>query len=204
MAFDCHKRYIYAVAEDEQGRVKREGKIPHAPGALAAFLVECTPGSPVAVETVGNWYPIVDEIERAGCTPRLVHAAKTKLMLGMVNKTDKLDARGLNKLQRTGTLLTMWIPLGELRDKRELTRTRMLLVRQRTQLKQRLHATLAKYGLGITEVQDMFGVQGRALPRQKLGQLSPETRRIWLPMRGRCPGFRPVGARFTTERCGTM
>jgi hypothetical protein len=31
-------------------------------------------GSPVALETVGNWYWIVDEIERAGCIPKLVHA----------------------------------------------------------------------------------------------------------------------------------
>jgi len=40
----------------------------------------------------------VEEIELAGCVPRPVHAAKAKLMLGMTNKTDKLDARGLNKL----------------------------------------------------------------------------------------------------------
>jgi len=34
-----------------------------------------------------------------------------------------------------------------LRDKRELTRTRMVLVAQRTQLKNRIHSTLDKYGL---------------------------------------------------------
>jgi len=64
-----------------------------------------------------------------------------------VNKTDKLDARGLNKLQRAGTLPEVWIPPGELRDVRELPRTRMVLVRERTKLKQRIHATLAKYGI---------------------------------------------------------
>jgi len=70
----------------------------------------------VAVETVYNWYRIVDEIEGAGCIPRLVYAGKAKFMLGMVNKTDKLDARGLNKLQRVGALSEVWIPPGELRD----------------------------------------------------------------------------------------
>ena len=59
----------------------------HERGALAAFLKEgCHPGSPVAVETVGNWYWIVEEIEQAGCVPRLVHAAKAKLMLGMTKQ----------------------------------------------------------------------------------------------------------------------
>jgi hypothetical protein len=30
----------------------------------------------VALETVGNWYWIVDAIEAAGCQPKLVHARK--------------------------------------------------------------------------------------------------------------------------------
>src|SRR5207245_1927359 len=70
------------------------------------------PGDPgeVAVETIGNWYWIVDEIEAAGCVPKLVHARKAKLMMGEINKTDKLDARGLNRLQQAGTLPTVWIP----------------------------------------------------------------------------------------------
>src|SRR5207302_9331779 len=90
--------------------------IAHERGALQRFLERCERGSPVAVETVGNWYWIVDEIEAAGCIPRLVHARKAKLMMGEVNTTDKLDVRGLNQLQRTGTLPTVWIPPGELRD----------------------------------------------------------------------------------------
>jgi hypothetical protein len=87
------------------------------------------------VETIGNWYWIVDEIEAAGCIPRLVHARKAKLMMGEINKTDRLDARGLNRLQRNGTLPTVWIPSGELRDQRDLPRTRMVLVRQRTRVR---------------------------------------------------------------------
>ncbi len=132
---------------------------------------------PVAVETVGNWYWIVDEIEQAGCRPRLVHAGKAKLMLGMVNKTDKLDARGLNKLQRIGTLPVVWIPPGQLRDKRELTRTRMVLVAQRTQLKNRIHSTLDKYGVRVG-VSDLFGKKGRELLTRKLPKLPPNTRQV--------------------------
>src|SRR5262249_46195288 len=60
-------------------------QIPHERGALQEFLQGCDPGSPVAVETTGNWYWIV---------PRLVHARKAKLMMGMINKTDTLYARG--------------------------------------------------------------------------------------------------------------
>ncbi len=87
-----------------------EGKIPHKPGALQEFLQGCEPGSPAAVETVGNGYWIVDELEQVGFVPGLVHALKAKLMLGVINNTDKLDAQGLNKLQRAGTLPEVWNP----------------------------------------------------------------------------------------------
>jgi hypothetical protein len=63
------------------------------------------------VEATANWYWITDEIEQAGCRPRLVHPRKVKLMMGQINKTDKLDTpHGLNVLQRNGTLPTVWIP----------------------------------------------------------------------------------------------
>lgn len=53
----------------------------------------------MTVETMGNWHCIEGEAEKAGFEPRLMHAGKAKLMLGMVNKTDKLDARELNRFQ---------------------------------------------------------------------------------------------------------
>jgi hypothetical protein len=130
IAFDAHKHYTPASVARSDGRLVREQRLAHERGAFQQFLARCEPGSPVALETVGNWYWIVDEIEGAGCLPKLVHARKAKLMMGQINKTDKLDARGLNTLQRNGTLPTVWIPPGAVRDQRELPRTRMALVRQ--------------------------------------------------------------------------
>jgi transposase len=175
IAFDAHKRYTVASVARPDGRLIREQRIPHERGALQQFLERCERGSPVAVETIGNWYWIVDEIEAAGCVPKLVHARKAKFMMGQINKTDKLDARGLNRLQQSGTLPTVWIPPGELRDQRDLPRTRMVLVRQRTQLKNRIHATLAKYALHDVDVSDLFGTRGRDLLRQRLQLLPPHT-----------------------------
>jgi transposase len=174
IAFDAHKHYTLASVARADGRLVREQRLAHERGALQQFLTHCGPGSPVALETGGNWYWIVDEVEGTGCIPRLVHARKAKRMMGQINKTDKLDARGLNTLHRNGTLPTVWIPPGELRDQRELLRTRMTLVRQRTQLKNRLPATLAKDALHDVEVADLFGVRGRQL-RQRCALLPPHT-----------------------------
>ncbi len=175
IAFDTHKRYTFASVASADGRVLREARLEHTRGTLRTFLERYDQGTPVALETIGHWYWVVDEIEAAGCVPRLVHARKAKLMMGMLNKTDKLDARGLNQLQRNGTLPTVWIPPGELRDQRELPRTRMVLVRQRTRLKNRIHATLAKYALHEFPVSDVFGAQGQRLLQERLPQLPAHT-----------------------------
>lgn len=176
IAFDSHKHYTLASVEGAGGGTPRESRIEHERGAVQEFLAGREPGSPVAVETIGNWYWIVDEIEAAGMKPQLVHAHKAKLMMGMINKTDKLDARGMNRLQRNGTLPTVWIPTAEIRDQRDLPRTRMILIGQRTRLKNRIHATLSKYALTPTEVSDLFGKKGRAAVGEALKQLPPETR----------------------------
>ena len=176
IAFDSHKHYTWALVQDETGKVLREQRINHTRGALQSFLEGFEPGTPVAVETIGNWYWIIDEIEAAGMVPRLVNARRAKVMSGSINKTDKLDVRGLNQLQRSGTLPTVWIPPRGLRDARELPRTRMVLVRQRTKLKNRVHANLAKYGLKTDGATDLFGVRGRRILGQCLKELPVQTR----------------------------
>jgi transposase len=144
--------------------VLEECRVDHHPGAIAAFLAQWPHAEAVALETVGNSYWLVEEIEQAGKQPRLVHAHKAKQMLGSVNKTDRLDARGLNRLQRTGTLPTVWIPPGSVRDVRELPRLRMVLSRERTRLKNRVHSIFDKYGFQdrFSDLRDAFGREGRA------------------------------------------
>jgi transposase len=177
IAFDSHKRYTLARVENENGEKAQEFRIEHRRGNIAGFLSGQQPGSRVAIETIGNWYWIVNEIEQAGMQPRLVHARKAKMMFGCINKTDRLDVKGLNKLQRTGTLPTVWIPPSEVRDKRDLPRTRMVFARERTRLKNRIHSVLDKYGLQdeFEDISDIFGKKGRRILESVLGQLPSHT-----------------------------
>lgn len=181
IAFDSHKRYTLMEREDAQTGRTVQLRVNHSPGAIRSCLRECEAGSAVAVEATGNWYWIVHEIEQAGLQPQLVHPRKAKLMMGLINKTDKLDVHGLNRLQRNGTLPTVWIPPAPLRDQRELTRTRLMLVAQRTRVKNRLQANLAKYGLAVVQASDAFGVQARQQWPGLLAQLPEHTR--WISQR---------------------
>ena len=176
IAFDSHKRYTWVEHEQLATGKMKQYRIEHTPGAIRRALAGCAPGTPVAVETTGNWYWIVSEIEQARQQPRLVHARKAKLMMGLINKTDKLDAHGLNVLQRNGTLPTVWIPPGPLRDLRELTRTRLVLTAERTRLKNRISATLAKWGTPASEYSDRYGQRGRSELEQNFERLPEQTR----------------------------
>jgi len=152
-------------------------RVNHERGAIQGFLSQFPSGMPVALETVGNWYWIVDEIEAAGCVPMLAHAAKAKVMMGLVHKTDKLDAEGLGTLLHNGTLPTVWIPPGDLRDERELPRTRMAFSKVRTMLKNRMHSTMAKYALSLDTQSDIYAAKWRPQLAELLRRFPDETRR---------------------------
>jgi transposase len=98
------------------------------------------------------------------CNP---HEAKRRM--GLTNKTDKLDAKGLAILLRNGTLPEVWIPPSELRDQRELLRLRIFLVRLRTRVKNRIHGALSRHNVQVPGA-DLFGVG----PRLELSTRLPE------------------------------
>lgn len=111
---DAHKKYSVFASMDEKGRRGSCIRVENDRYQFRCFLRTLPQGSPIAVESVGNWYWMIDEMEKAGHRPQLAHAGKAKLMMGQINKTDKLDANALALLLRNGTLPSTWIPPGEL------------------------------------------------------------------------------------------
>jgi transposase len=95
--------------------------------------------------------------------------------MGHVNKTDKLDANGLATLLRMGSLPSVWLPPAQLRDQRELPRTRMALCAWRTSIKNRIQSLLAKYALAPEDGAQVFSQRGRSWLQQAVTHLPPET-----------------------------
>lgn len=174
---DAHKKYSVFAFMDEEGNYGPHLRVNNTREQFSFFLQTLPPRSLIAVETVGNWYWMINEMEKAGHEPKLAHAGKAKHMMGQINKSDKLDARGLALLLRNGTLPSVWIPPGEVRDQRELPRMRMAIAKVRTMLKNRIHSTLAKYAIEIEEVSDIFGGRGRVILQSRLGELPQQTRK---------------------------
>jgi transposase len=173
---DAHKKYSIFAVMDNTSLVGVPVRVEHDRILFRRYLACLPAGTSVAIETIGSWYWMVDEIEQAGHNPVLAHARKAKLMMGQINKTDTLDAKGLALLLRNGTLPEVWIPPGELRDQRELPRLRMALVGIRTGLKNRIQSSLAKYAIRIEGASDLFGTKGREALAGRLVELPPQTR----------------------------
>lgn len=172
---DAHKKFSVFASINEKGEYGRTVRVGHDREEFRRFLRELPGNSQIALETSGCYYWIVDEMEDAGHRPRLAHALVAKRRMEGRHKTNERDARGLAMLLRNGTLPAVWIPPGELRDQRELLRWRMWQSRTRARVKNRIHAVLQRYNVGI-EYADVFGDNGRAEIILRLGEIPPHSR----------------------------
>ena len=179
---DAHAWYSVFVSVDEKGTVGEAVRVDHGSRDLRDYLAGLEPGTPVAVEASGGWYWFMDELENAGLDARLVNPFEAKRRMGGKNKTDKLDAKGLAILLRSGTLPEVWIPPADLRDLRGLMRTRLATRTHTTVLKNRIHAALRRYGTMREEERpaDLFAQKSRLLLSVGIGRLPEETRRATL------------------------
>ena len=74
---DAHKHYSQLELQDASDQVLNRVRIDHSPGAVSSFFSRLPGGTPVALESVGNWHWIADEIEAAGCLPLLTNPANS-------------------------------------------------------------------------------------------------------------------------------
>jgi transposase len=154
---DAHARYSIFASLREDGRWDPAVRVEHNEGEMERFLKQLPPGSPVALESSGNWYWLVRAMEEAGLDPRLAHALEAKKRMPGRNKTDHLDAKGLAMLLRNGSLPEVWIPPANLLDLRDLMRTRLATRQQGSVLKCRILAALRRYGTRrYSEGADLF------------------------------------------------
>src|SRR3954463_5023914 len=87
-----------------------------------------------------------DRLEALGWDVLIADAAKVKGLAPLACKTDKIDARVLAVLSHRDLVPEIWLPDPRVRREREMARFRLHLVRHRTTLKNRIHATLTTSG----------------------------------------------------------
>jgi transposase len=160
IGIDLHKAKSFVTRMDERGEILEQVNVPHAGGALQAYLTALPPDARIAVEATGHWTWLYELIEDRHPDLVLAHPLKTRAIASARIKTDKIDATTLAHLLRTDLLPAAYIPPRTIRDQREQLRYRASLVRLRTQVKNKIAAIIRKTGVQ-PPTKTAFGVKSR-------------------------------------------
>jgi transposase len=158
------KRLDYCLLDQEGVAIETGAAAPDVDGldGLARRLAHQHQPITGAIESMTGARFVHDYLEQAGFEIEIADAAKVKGLAPLACKTDKIDAWVLAELARRDLVPSIWLPDPSVRAERERARFRLHLVRKRTSLKNRVHATLMTFGKPCP-VSDLFGLAGREL-----------------------------------------
>jgi transposase len=132
-AIDLHSTNNVSVLIDEQDRVVYQKRLPNDLGfILKEFSTYRSELEGIVVESIYNWYWLVDGLMEQGYKVHLANTAAIQQYEGLKYTDDHSDARWLAHLLRLGVLPEGYIYPKQERAIRDLLRKRSQLVRQRT------------------------------------------------------------------------
>ena len=148
VGLDLHKNYSEFAVMDVTGNILRQGRIENDLEKMRAFSESIPAESSLVIESSSTWYWAHRLLsERHHVT--LSNPIKNKAIASAKVKTDKIDSVMLATLLRGGFVAECYVPSNETIDLRELVRFRANLVRERTKMKNQIHAYLLQNNISI-------------------------------------------------------
>jgi transposase len=162
---DLSRKRLDVCLLSEGGQVVEEFAAPPDRGGLQGLARRVGRHAlPVrgVVESMTGARFVHDTLEELGWDVLIANAERVKGLAPLACKTDRIDARVLAVLSERDLVPAIWLPDPAVRREREQARFRLHLVKHRSMLKHRIHATLITFGQPCP-VTDLFGVAGREL-----------------------------------------
>ena len=148
VGLDLHKSYSEYAVMDVAGNLLRQGRVENTLDKMREFSESIPAKSSLVIESSSTWYWAHRLLsERHNVT--LSNPIKNKAIASAKVKTDKIDSVMLATLLRGGFVAECYVPSGETIDLRELVRFRANLVRERTKMKNQIHAHLLQNNIPI-------------------------------------------------------
>ena len=141
---DIHKDKYVGCIVDATGKVIHEYTFPPTREGIERFL-SGMPIEAVAIESCGMWRAALNLFRDFGQNVKLSSAKKTH-DIACKKKTDKVDARILANLLRTGFLPEVYIPSDEVLRLRDLCRHKSNLTRSRVSYQNKIKGRLLTLG----------------------------------------------------------
>ena len=163
VGLDLSRKRLDWQALDREGARVGIGAVPPDREALAELGRRLGDERVLAViESMSGARFVHDQLELAGWDVRIADALKARGIAPLACKTDRIDCWVLAELARRELVPEIWLPDPQVRGERERARFRLHLVKHRSSLKNRVHATLFQHGLASPS-SDLFGAGGRRL-----------------------------------------
>jgi transposase len=141
IGLDLHKKSIFATVLDGDGKVLSKTQIgPKSRDILYYLKRQGTKDElSVAMEASYNWPYYYRAVEEAADTIVLAHPLKTRIIGEAKIKTDKIDSAALAYMLKADMLPAAYVPSRATMENKLLLRSRISLVRIRTQIKNKIH-----------------------------------------------------------------
>jgi transposase len=166
IGMDVHRDFCEVAIADEEA-VRSAGRIPTRVASLELFAQSLAASDVVALEATTGADRIVSLLQAQGIRVVVANTRKLKGISDARAKTDRLDAKLIARMLRSGLLDEVWTPDERTRTLRRLTNRRERLVRARTRANNEAHGVLARTLCERPPLTDAFGKAGR----RWLGQL---------------------------------
>lgn len=153
---DVHERESQVAVFEKDGSLLEERRVQTK--RLARFLSSLPGEKYVGIESVGFIYPIFDRLTEAGCNVSVCNPNTIKERAKSKIKHDRVDARTLGDLLRTNYFPKSHMPDEETREKRLLTKERVMYGVRQANLKNSIKWMLKRRGV---EVKKPLSIQGR-------------------------------------------
>lgn len=142
---DIHRDNYVGCIMDNNEKIVMEKSFPPTKEGAESFLCGM-PVKAVAIEACGMWRAALKLFRELGYEVKLTSPKKTKDIAGK-KKTDKVDAKTLANLLRTGFLPKVYIPNDEMLGLRDLVRHKAQLTRMRADVQRKIRSILMLNGV---------------------------------------------------------
>src|SRR3954470_21506222 len=160
IGLDVHREFAQ-VAIWQGGLVTQAGRFATTPEGVRAFADGLGPADEVALEATGNTWAIATLLASRAGRVVVSNPVKTRAIAEAKVKTDKVDAEILAQLRAADYLPSVWRPDPATSALRRQVLRRAHIVRQRTRLKNQVHAILHRNLIPRCPAADLFGHKGR-------------------------------------------
>lgn len=175
---DLHKRSLVIHTLDADGTTTREAQLKSDRGAVLAYFGTLSGPHRAVVECVQSWYWLRDLLGPTGVDLRLAHAKYVKAISYAKVKTDRVDARMLAQLLRTGLVPEAHMIGAEHRETRDLLRSRLQLVTRAVRCRHAVGSLLEKYNVPTPEELPELARMQAALQEEQRTLIRTHVRRV--------------------------